>query len=113
MSRHDLRRESRRSCNQPVGIMWLDAAGDEKFINAPVRNISASGVSLQIPEPVPVRSFVTLCADKLGIHGRASVRYCSRNGIQYSIGLEFTGGMRWKPAEQQEEDILAAAETGS
>jgi len=108
MSRHDLRRESRRSCNQPVGIMWRDAAGDDKFVNAPVRNISASGVSLQIPEPVPVRSFVTLCAEKLGVHGRASVRYCFRQGIQYSIGVEFTSGMRWKPTEQQEEMIAAA-----
>jgi hypothetical protein len=107
MSRHDMRRENRRSCTQPVGIMWRDSAGDDKFMNAPVRDISASGVGLQIPEPVPVRSFVSLCADKLGIHGRASVRYCSRQGMKYSIGVEFTGAMRWK-AEAEEEQEEAA-----
>jgi len=110
MSRHDLRRENRRSCTQPVGIMWRDSAGDDKFINAPVRDISESGVGLQIPEPVQVRSFVTLCADKLGIHGQASVRYCMRQGMKYSIGVEFTGAMRWK-AEEEEEREEATAHT--
>src|SRR5260370_118781 len=56
MSRHDMRRENRRSCTQPVGIMWRDSAGDDKFMNAPVRDISASGVGLQTPEPVPGRA---------------------------------------------------------
>jgi hypothetical protein len=108
MSRHDMRRENRRSCAQPVGIMWRDAAGDDKFMNAPVRDISESGLGLQIPEPVPVRSFVTLCADKLGLHGQASVRYCSHKGINYSIGVEFTGSMRWKTEAEQEQEAAAA-----
>jgi hypothetical protein len=112
MSRHDMRRENRRNCTQPVGIMWRDSAGDDKFIQAPVRDISASGVALEIPEPVPVRSFVTLCAEKLGIHGQASVRYCSRQGIKYSIGMQFTGGTRWKTEEEQEE-VAAHASGGS
>ena len=107
MSRHDMRRENRRNCTQPVGIMWRDSAGDDKFMNAPVRDISESGVGLQIPEPVPVRSFVTLCAEKLGIHGQASVRYCSRQGMKYSIGVEFTGGMRWKTEAEEEEEEAA------
>lgn len=110
MSRHEMRRENRRSCTQLVGIMWRDSAGDDKFINAPVRDISESGISLQIPEPVQVRSFVTLCADKLGIHGQASVRYCSRQGMKYSIGVEFTGAMQWK-AEQEEVREEAIAHT--
>jgi hypothetical protein len=110
MSRHDMRREDRRSCTQPVGIMWRDSAGDDKFMNAPVRDISKSGVGLQILEPVQVRSFVTLNAEKLGIHGQASVRHCSRQGIKYSIGVQFTGGTRWK-AEEKEEQEEAVAHT--
>jgi hypothetical protein len=108
MSRHDMRRENRRSCTQPVGIMWRDSAGDDKFMNAPLRDISESGIGLQIPEPVPVRSFVTLCAEKLGIHGQASVRYCSRQGMKYSIGVEFTGGTRWKTEAVEEQEEAAA-----
>lgn len=80
--------------------MWRDPAGEEKFMNAPVRDISESGVGLQIPEPVAVRSFVTLSANKLGINGRASVRHCSRQGVNYFIGVEFTGGFKWRPAEE-------------
>ena len=98
MGRHDLRRQIRQYCGQPVGIMWRDTTGDDKFMNAPVRDISESGVGLQIPEPVAVRSFVTLCAEKLGIHGRASVRHCTRQGLNYFIGVEFTGGFKWHPS---------------
>ena len=108
MSRHDMRRENRRSCTQPVGIMWRDSAGDDKFISAPVRDISETGIGLQIPEPVPVRSFVTLYGDKLGLHGQASVRYCSRQGMKYLIGVEFTGGMRWKTEVEHEQEAAAA-----
>lgn len=101
MSRHDLRRQNRQDCAQPVGIMWRDLTGEEKFMNAPVRDISESGVGLQIPEPVAVRSFVTLSAGKLGINGRASVRHCSRQGVNYFIGVEFTGGFKWRPADEE------------
>ena len=112
MSRHDMRRENRQNYAQPVGIMWRDSAGDDKFMNAPVRDISKSGIGLQILEPVPVRSFVTLCADKLGIHGRASVRYCSRQGLKYCIGVEFTGGMRWEANEEDAPELEVAAVQG-
>jgi PilZ domain len=101
MSRHDLRREERQNCSQPVAIMWRDASGDDKFMNAPVRDISESGLGVEILEPVPVRSLVTLRANKLGIHGSASVRHCAREGLQYRIGVEFTGGFRWRPAEEE------------
>jgi hypothetical protein len=84
--------------------MWRDSAGGDKFINVPMRDISECGAGLQIPEPVPVRSFVTLSADKLGIHGQASVRYCSRQGTKYSIGVEFTGAMRWKAEEEEKRE---------
>jgi hypothetical protein len=83
--------------------MWRDAAGDDKFMIAPVQDISESGVGMQIVEPLPLRSFVTLRAGKLGIHGRASVRHCSQQGLKYRIGVEFTGGFRWKPVEEEKE----------
>ena len=99
MRRHDLRREERHPCNQLMGIMWRDAAGDDKFMSAPVRDLSPSGGALQVIEPVEVRSTVILRAEKLGIHGQGLVRYCSRQGLKYNIGVEFTGGMRWHRKE--------------
>lgn len=99
MRRHDLRREERHPCDQLMGILWRDAAGDDKFIKAPVRDLSPSGAGLQIIEPVEVRSTVILRAEKLGIHGRGLVRYCWRQGLKYNIGVEFSGGMRWRPME--------------
>jgi hypothetical protein len=99
MRRYDLRREDRQLCDQLMGIMWRDAAGDDKFMSAPMRDLSPSGAGLQLIEPVEVRSTVILRAEKLGIHGQGLVRYCSRQGIKYKIGVEFTGGMRWHPKE--------------
>lgn len=97
MRRHDLRREERQPCNQLMGIMWRDAAGDDKFMNAPVRDFSPSGAGFEIIEPVEVRSTIILRSEKLGIHGQGLVRYCWRYGLKYKIGVEFTGGLRWHP----------------
>jgi hypothetical protein len=88
--------------------MWRDATGDDKFMNAPVQDISESGVGLEVLEALPVRSFVMLRAAKLGVHGRASVRHCSRQGLKYRIGVEFTGGFRWKPTDE-EQDTAASS----
>jgi hypothetical protein len=35
----------------------------------------------------------------LGVHGRASVRSCTRKGTKYVVGLEFSAGLKWKPPE--------------
>lgn len=104
MRRHDLRREERQACAQLIGVMWRDASGDDKFMNAPVRDLSPRGGGLEIVEPVEVRSTVLLRAEKLGIHGQGVVRYCSRQGFKYRVGVEFTGGMRWHPSQTSTSD---------
>ena len=100
-ARHDLRRHTRQSCNPTVKIMWCDTSGHDKFANATALDISETGVRLKVPEALVVQSCVTLRSENLKLHGQASVRYCSRIGTTYAIGLEFGRGVRWSPSAKQ------------
>jgi hypothetical protein len=99
-TRHDLRRQDRRACDQSVTVLWRDIRGDEKFVNAKALDISEAGLRLQMPEALPQQAYLTLRASKLGLLGRASVRHCTRiNGSKYAIGVEFTAGLNWAPKD--------------
>jgi hypothetical protein len=78
--------------------MWCDSSGHDKFANALALDISETGMRLKVPEALAVQSCVTLRSEILKLHGQASVRYCSRLGTKYAIGLEFGRGVRWTPA---------------
>jgi hypothetical protein len=78
--------------------MWCDTSGHDKFANATALDISEMGMRLKVPEAVPVQSCVTMRSEFLKLHGQASVRYCSRLGTTYAVGLEFARGVRWSPA---------------
>ena len=96
--RHDLRRHNREDCSPKVKIMWCDRSGNDKFANAVALDISDCGMRLKVPEPLVVQSSVTLRSEPLKLQGQASVRYCSRLGTTYAVGLEFAWGVRWSPA---------------
>ena len=97
-ARHDLRRHNRQEGTTTVKIMWCDSSGHDKFANALALDISEMGMRLKVPEPLAIQSCVTLRSEILKLHGQASVRYCSRLGTKYAIGLEFGRGVRWTPA---------------
>jgi hypothetical protein len=94
---NDLRRRSRELSDSTVVVMWCDEAGDDRFANARALDVSDIGLRLQIPVRIRERTYITLRADALGIHGRASVRYCSRVRNQYIIGVEFAAGLKREP----------------
>ena len=97
MSSKGTRRHERSEISGLVQLSWKDRAGADKFSTARVLNISEVGMRIELPEPLPEQSYVTLRADKLKLIGRASVRTCQRKGSRYWIGLEFSGDMKWKP----------------
>lgn len=97
---HDLRRVDRTPCNQRVTVVWRDASGQEKYVQAKGVDISELGLRLEVPEPLPCQTYLTLGAEKLGLKGNASVRHCMRvRGSRYAVGVEFSAGMRWKPKD--------------
>lgn len=97
MSQGTLRRHDRTEVRALVNLMWKDRFGTEKFSNAYSIDVSESGMRAEVPEPIPERSYVVIRADKLALHGTASVRSCARKGTKYVVGLEFSAGMKFKP----------------
>ncbi len=81
-----------------VRVIWQDKMGRDKYAMVRSVDISAAGIRLEMPEPVEARSIVTLQSQQLGLQGSGSVRYCTRaGGGKYVIGVEFVGGLRYKP----------------
>jgi hypothetical protein len=91
-----MRRQSRIEVAVPVDVMWTDRWGHERFATARSVDICESGIRIQVPEALPERSFVRLRADKIGLAGSGSVRTCIKKGTKFVVGLEFSGGMKWK-----------------
>lgn len=89
------RREPRKALNGKLRILWEDSGGKERISEAQIVNVSRSGAQLRLTEKIPVRSYVTCNETKLGIRGRASVRYCNFVKGKYEIGLEFTSENGW------------------
>jgi PilZ domain len=98
----DLRRHARADQSAPLQLIWKDRQGIDRFINGRIINVSESGIRVEVSEPLEKQTYVTLQAASLGLHGTASVRACTRKGMKYIVGLEFSGGLKWKPKGQTE-----------
>jgi len=93
----ELRRHTRASKTSSIQIVWRDRQGDDKFVLGRIVDVSESGVRVEVPEPLEKQTYVTLHSAGLGLHGTASVRSCTRKGVKYAVGLEFSAGLQWKP----------------
>jgi hypothetical protein len=91
-----MRRYDRLEIAVPVDLMWTDRQGHERFATARSVDVCESGMRVQVPEALPDRSYVRLRADKISLAGSASVRTCLKKGTKFLVGLEFSGGMKWK-----------------
>lgn len=87
----DLRRKTRENSDCKVVAVWRDEQGTDKFANGRAMDVSDVGVRIQMPVAIRVGSYITLRAEQLGIHGQGSVRYCTRQGHLFSIGVEISG----------------------
>ncbi len=92
----DARKKVRHLASGALRILWQDPNGRERISNAQLKNVSVSGLQLQVTEQIPLRTYVTCNEPKLGIGGRGMVRYCNHSKGKYLIGLEFSGGTGWR-----------------
>src|ERR1700683_3661237 len=93
----ELRRHERSITSAPVRITWQDQRGMDNFVNGRTLDISASGLRIEVPEPIVKQTRVTLQCAELWVHGTASVRSCTRKGMKYVVGLELSSGVQLKP----------------
>lgn len=109
-SKSKMRRQDRIEVAVPVDVMWTDRQGHERFATAHSVDICESGIRIQVPEALAERSFVRLRADRIALAGSASVRSCIKKGTKFMVGLEFSGGMKWKrPAPKKQDAALEVA----
>jgi hypothetical protein len=99
MSDEKLRRHERAEQSSPVQIAWKDRSGADKYVSGRSVDISPSGMRVEVSEPIDKQTYLTLQCLALGLHGTASVRNCSRKGLKYVLGLEFSAGLQWKPKD--------------
>ena len=95
-----IRRDERLTREALVEVTWKDRLGQEKFAKARSLDVSEKGMRVEMPEALEKQNYVTLRSNSLSLHGTASVRSCVRKGTKYLVGLEFSGGLRWKPKPQ-------------
>ncbi len=81
-----------------VRLMWRGESGEDRYASVKTIDFSESGLRVRTPHRLEPRTFVTLLCESLGLRGAASVRFCTSQGSNYIVGLEFTNGMfRGKP----------------
>lgn len=97
MATRNRRREDRTPLSLPAMFQWEDEYGESLTTRAKTVDISTAGLSLEIIRSVPPRSIVTFRLLGLNLGGRASVRSSYQKGMNFRIGLEFLGGLRWQP----------------
>lgn len=49
---------------------------------------------LQVTEPIPLRSRVSMRADRINLAGSATVRHVARRGSKYIVGLNLSQALR-------------------
>jgi hypothetical protein len=96
----ELRRNQRAEVSSPARLVWQDRGGSDCFMNGRALDVSPSGMRIEVADPIEKQTYVTVECAALRLHGRASVRSCTRKGMKYILGLEFSAGLKWKPPEK-------------
>jgi hypothetical protein len=87
------RREDRELCADLVKVQWEIEPEKSQSEWAILEDISPSGVCLEIENPIPPGTVVSLEFPKDRCQAR--VVYCRFDEVKYLIGLEFEQGYRW------------------
>ena len=98
MQKRNARRHDRIPADAIVKIRWNVPSGEVHFARGKILDCSENGLRIEIMEPIPMRSYVTLDApelDRAGWAGWGSVRYCALRRAKYIVGVELSAGAQW------------------
>jgi hypothetical protein len=100
-----IRRHTRHLIDARVQISWINEQGHHCFVRGRCLDVSRTGVKVSVFDPIPTRTIVSLEIEHQKFRGAASVRSCTRSGMNFHLGLEFGSGLRF-PVPQ---DALTAS----
>jgi hypothetical protein len=100
------RAEPRYMCSDLIKVRWEGAGLAE--VTANLEDISPSGACIQLEQPVPPGSAITLM---LGRHKfKGCVRYCRRHEFGYFAGVRFDSGQKWSRDLYEPQHLLDPAD---
>jgi hypothetical protein len=73
-----------------VDLNWEEKPGAVHRAQGRCTDLSASGAQVELRDAIKPRTLVVVSSREFGRMGSATVRYCRRDGMKYSVGLEFT-----------------------
>jgi hypothetical protein len=68
-------------------LCWEERRAGKRRINARGINRSKFGILVEAEKPIPTGTVVSVERANFTVVGRASVRHCTPNGLNYRIGL--------------------------
>lgn len=98
------RAEVRLLCADLVEVRWKDKTGHMRKGIANLEDISRCGVCLQLDDPIPVDTVVTVRHAKT--HLKGNVRYCLFRETGYFVGVQLAPDSRWSPSQYRPRHLL-------
>jgi DnaJ-domain-containing protein 1 len=71
-------------------LKWVDECGAWNQVEARGVDVSKSGARVMLREPIPTGTAIRVDAPKFNVSGTGNVRYCTRKGNLYSVGIQFS-----------------------
>ncbi len=94
MSTKDTRRHRRGLYAGPIRVSWEESSGLIKYTEAKCLDVSEGGLRVEARAPIPLRTYVSLRAEKIDLAGTASVKHVARRGAKYILGLQLSHELR-------------------
>jgi len=88
-AKRDARRDPRIRYRAPFYLLWDEQSCQPKYSKAVSNDVSERGLSLEIPQSIPVGTRISLRAESEALLGSAMVKHAARDGSVFVIGVEF------------------------
>ena len=82
------RKEPRVPVTSEFDLFWQDIDASHKSARARGIEISEHGASVRSPKPILCNSVIQIRGRQVQFEGKATVRYCTKRGFSYIIGVE-------------------------
>jgi hypothetical protein len=91
------RRAPRYRCSAGIRLAWTSSF--DQYIMGECVDVSRTGLRILISQPIPDRTCVSFKSDALALAGSGTVRFSRRHKGRYLVGLDFAGGLAWRPSQ--------------
>jgi len=82
------RREARIRYRAAFSLLWDEQACQPKYAKAFSKEVSEHGLSLEMPQSIPVGTQLALRSDSGALFGGALVKHVTKRGGNYVVGLQ-------------------------